>query len=1446
MAAGVYFYRLSGAGVHVTRRMVLIDGQAGVPSAGLGGLGAVVEAEEETAPVYGLVVSGRGLVPYVDPAFRVEAGQAPVDLVVETLDSVPRAKAMAAGIWGDVDSNERVDFFDALLVALYSRNASIVMPNNGDISLGDVNADGRVDLTDAWLIAAYLNDPSDSTLPSGIGEPVGTAPASQAWKLYWADGGTVKIQRSNLDGSGVEDLVTTGLAAPSDIALDVSGGKLYWTEPFGNKIQRSNLDGVVVEDLVITGLDFPLGIALDVSGGKLYWTEPVKIRRSNLDGSGVEDLVTTGLESPLGIALDVSGGKLYWTDAGTAKIRRSNLDGSGVEDLVTIGLEAPWGIALDVSGGKLYWIDADKAKIQRSNLDGSGVEDLVTTGLNSPLGLALDVSGGKLYWTDSGTDKIQRSNLDGSGVEDLVTTGLEAPFGIALGYVPVEAGPDLSEIGKPLAPLDEQTFNSQMVGKSFHVETWFLDFVSAGRFSENGRLPGSYSYSNTGSNTGLLTLTYDGGQYGGGCTLQLTFASATTGALHFICDAGFEGQETWRISEIGTPLVPRVVPHSDIDTELVVIFIDFFEVGETRAYDFQIRPKTPQGSWINACNAFTNTAGRALIGPVTQGFGGLESGTVYEARYRYRNSSRCGEGTPGPWSEIGEGATSGRGTSLLRFPDGESATRSIPENIPAGINVGNPVSAVGGDTLSTLTYTISSPEALSFDIVPETGQIRTREGVTYDYESKKYYSVAVGVEDGAGNSDMIDVTIHIVNLVPFSGLPSNLNLRTNHSDERLTLKWDPLPNAQGHARVLGYQTEIRRGSSGPWTDRRTILGPNFTRTIYTELVNEIGYQVRVRPITAEGDSEWSTPVEGIPTADLAPKDPVEHFDRFGPQPVGSSDRNIRFLTPGRCRHTSGGQTLDADCQYQNTGPNTGRITLEFDDPSQGSCEVSLAYSSLTAGSFLDECFDAGVNTNVPFDQSFRLPRSAPRSEGDLDPPLDETDVPRAPRTQEEFDALVYGRDDFIPGLAFGRICVHCDGGGFDWGSGWASRIGLDSDGLKEFPGKYSYRNIGSSEGVLTFEGNDGNTYVFNLDFEPSGNVSVTTTDPNGDTVVWPGMHHLDSTLGAEPVLLPLPPYWSEAIAIETDFAPEDWGEELESVLFADLYEQLFSGESEGLTYLNTQRYEKIGRNRAVITIEFSGTGAAGDDDYEDLDDFQKSILGSTWTFDLTFTSDGSAKVTLTITKAGELPTVAERFVDFAGDGIDLDEFPDELTLPDDPPQASGEDVSGVEVAAAVSTPSIGADDVQSFLVSNAGAGYQPGDWLEPKDGSNQRMMVVGTGPPAAAKPLASSDAASPRLHQRILKMQSAISPHSSPAFSSALVPRAKRVSQSAYLTSSSTITQLSVVCMQGDRDIPTRGARYFSQPKTAQGAVQLCQQDCVLNETDNIQECVWNCEADAP
>jgi DNA-binding beta-propeller fold protein YncE len=56
-----------------------------------------------------------------------------------------------------------------------------------------------------------------------------------------------------------------------DVVIDPVRGKVYWTDDVTNKIQRANLDGRQVEDLVNAALGFqPLAIALDPSTGKIY------------------------------------------------------------------------------------------------------------------------------------------------------------------------------------------------------------------------------------------------------------------------------------------------------------------------------------------------------------------------------------------------------------------------------------------------------------------------------------------------------------------------------------------------------------------------------------------------------------------------------------------------------------------------------------------------------------------------------------------------------------------------------------------------------------------------------------------------------------------------------------------------------------------------------------------------------------------------------------------------------------------------------------------------------------------------------------------------------------------------------------------------------------------------------------------------------------------------
>ena len=354
--------------------------------------------------------------------------------------------------------------------------------------------------------------------------------------------------------------------------------------------------------------------------------------------------------------------------------------------------------------------------------------------------------------------------------------------------------------------------------------------------------------------------------------------------------------------------------------------------------------------------------------------------------------------TTGQTDTTTESTTSGE----LEFPEGNRATRSIPENTPGGINVGDPVSA---DADGALTHTMSGPDGGSFAIIPATGQIRTRDGVVYDYETKNRYEVTVGASETDGGSASIDVVIHIENLVP--ACEPIRNRRTNHGDGYVRVKWNPALQRDGKAGVLGYEVEMRRRDDGPWSNRRTVPGRSIGSTIYEGLDNLASYWFQVRPVAIEGDCGWSPPFLGIPAPYLPP---IYPGDRFGTDPVGTSDRNWRFLTNGRCRYTSGDVTADANCIFHITGPDTSKVVLEFDDPSLGSCDVVLAYSSLTAGSFIDECFDAGVNTEVPFDTSFRMPRSGPQTEAD---------VPRSPRSQEEFDVFAWGRDDFIPGLLFG-------------------------------------------------------------------------------------------------------------------------------------------------------------------------------------------------------------------------------------------------------------------------------------------------------------------------------------------------------------------------------------------------------------------------------------------
>jgi len=149
--------------------------------------------------------------------------------------------------------------------------------------------------------------------PATVGAP-GTTPPPVS-KLYLALGS--RIMRTDTDGSGAE-LLVSGLTLVRGIAVDPAGGKMYWADGGADRVQRSDLDGGSIEDVAAAeyiGGEYTRGplnpqrVVYDQHEDAVFWTDSGpryatsgRIQRANPDGTGVS-VVVTGLDLPQGIAV---------------------------------------------------------------------------------------------------------------------------------------------------------------------------------------------------------------------------------------------------------------------------------------------------------------------------------------------------------------------------------------------------------------------------------------------------------------------------------------------------------------------------------------------------------------------------------------------------------------------------------------------------------------------------------------------------------------------------------------------------------------------------------------------------------------------------------------------------------------------------------------------------------------------------------------------------------------------------------------------------------------------------------------------------------------------------------------------------------------------------------------------------------------------------------------
>ncbi len=256
-------------------------------------------------------------------------------------------------------------------------------------------------------------------------------------------------------------------------------------------------------------------------------------------------------------------------------------------------------------------------------------------------------------------------------------------------------------------------------------------------------------------------------------------------------------------------------------------------------YDLQYRQGT-SGNFTDGPQDQTGTSATIT---------GLTANTAYQVQVRATNS--VGNG---PWSPSGSGQTNSVGNTAPTFSS-PTAMRSVAENSAAGTNVGDAVTATDTDVGDTLTYTLEGAGKASFAIVGDSGQIRTRSGVTYDYEAQPSYTVMVKADDGNG-SDTVTVTIDLTDVAEPPRAPAAPRVTPNATDS-LTVSWSA-PSNTGRPDIDSYDLEYREGTSGSWTNGpQDVSSTSATITGLTAALT--AYQVQVRATNADGDGPWSPP-----------------------------------------------------------------------------------------------------------------------------------------------------------------------------------------------------------------------------------------------------------------------------------------------------------------------------------------------------------------------------------------------------------------------------------------------------------------------------------------------------------------------------------------------------------------------------------------------------------
>ena len=370
-----------------------------------------------------------------------------------------------------------------------------------------------------------------------------------------------------------------------------------------------------------------------------------------------------------------------------------------------------------------------------------------------------------------------------------------------------------------------------------------------------------------------------------------------------------------------TPALPMVSATADTTDSVDVGWAKPALNGGPEIVGYKLRYEVAgSGSWTETTPSGTGT---------TATIGGLEEDTEYAVQVRALNGE-----TPSDWSASGEGRTGATNTDPT-FEDIDPTSREVAENTATDIDFGAPVTATDADG-DTPTYTLEGPDAGSFGIDAETGQLRTVTAL--DHEAKASYEVTVKAEDGRGGTATIDVTVDVADVAEKPA--------TADTTDSVDVGW-AAPGVNGGPEIVGYRLQYEVAGSGSWTET-TPSGTGVTTTI-GGLEEDTGYAVQVKALNGETPSDWS----------------AAGFGSTGAGSNGAPTFDDTTATREVAENTASGQPVGAEVEADD--PDDDPLTYTLEGPDAASFDIDAGTGQLRTGAALDHESDPSYQFTVKAD-----------------------------------------------------------------------------------------------------------------------------------------------------------------------------------------------------------------------------------------------------------------------------------------------------------------------------------------------------------------------------------------------------------------------------------------------------------------------------------------------